>query len=173
MNDIEITPIPIEPSRLENQDRFYETNKKELSDISYSFTDIISCKLYDSTTQTPSTGTYTYQNITQTWWFTYVSWVLTIPKTSYYYVVSNCEVVLLNNSFQASYFTLNTGELLCDIYSSSYLRFMWLSRYDTNSNILKLEKGQTITVSYSQYETSSVKSSLYLVEINPLSVLLN
>lgn len=170
MNDIITTPIPVEPTRLQDEDRFFETQNKQSDSTSYRFNEIIHCKLYDTTTQTPSTWTYTFPNMTQEGWFSYVSGVLTIPKTTFYYCSTWTNIVFAYSI--GGWFILNTGVLLCDVYSSTYL-WTGLERRDTNSNILQLTKGQTITITYTQNSASTMKSELYLIEINPLSVTLN
>ena len=170
MTDIEPIPIDREPSRLEDNARFFETYQKASNQTQYSFRELIACRLYDTTTQTPSSWTYTYQAITQNGWFTYVSGVLTIPKASYYYVSSNLE---LNGggSVSGDNFTQSTGLLLCNI-SAARPPYCTMSYKRWNTAIVSLQKGQTITITYTQNGATSMKWNLYIYEINPLALII-
>lgn len=169
MTDIEPITITEEISRLSDTDRVFETFHKSSEWIKYNFSDLVKCRLYDTTTQTPTTGTYIYQNITQNGWFTYISWVLTIPKTSYYYISNN---LILNGAWS---FGTNANYAHTCIWADISVtrpRFTWLEYRKNNTNILQLEKGQTITVAYTQNLVTWMKWDLYITEINPISLII-
>lgn len=169
MTDIEPAPIIQEPTRLEDEFRFFETYHKSSWSVNYSFSELIKCNLYDSTTQTTSTGLYTFPNFTQTGWFTYVSWVLTVPKDWYYYTTMNLEVNWWWSSGWASY-TLTTWIWL-DI--TMWRPWFVSANYKENrSNIIQLTKGQTISFTYTQSNTSTMKWNLTIYEINPLALII-
>lgn len=168
MTDITPTEIIQEPTRLEDEFRFFETYHKSSESVSYSFNELIKCNLYDSTTQTTSTWLYTFQNFTQTGWFTYSSWVLTVPKDSYYYVAMNLEVAWW--AFSWASYTLTTWVWLdISIWRPSFVN----ATYKKNtSNILQLTKGQTISFTYTQTNTTTMKWNLTIHEINPLALII-
>ena len=168
MTDIKPTEIIQEPTRLEDESRFFETYHKSSENVNYSFSELIKCNLYDSTTQTTSTGLYTFPNFTQTGWFTYVSWVLTVPKDSYYYITMNLEVAWWAFSW-ASYVLTTWVWLDISIWRPQFVN----ATYKKNtSNILQLTKGQTMSFTYTQTNTTSMKWNLTIYEINPLALII-
>lgn len=174
MTDIQPVEIVFENSRLLDIDRGFETYKNITDQTNYSFDDLIRCRLYDSTNQTIASwsGAYTYQNISQNGWFAYVSGVLTIPKSSYYYVSHHSDLSITARSWWQN-FSILTWDLKVDLWVWRPA-FTWWLLVDNNTCIVQLEKDDTITITRSSFTVGSttVKSELIITEINPLAIVI-
>lgn len=143
----ETTPIPEADSRLSNINRFYET-QHEWTTSSMRQKTAIYCILNDTAVKTYtwwSTGTYVFDNMTESWWFTLVSNQVNIPQDWRFYVGT-----------MTNWYQYNLWQILIELKPTwqksacsllNNIRSYW---YPTlwMSNILKLAKNDKIYITY-------------------------